>query len=47
MATIKGLTLWVNCPISKLTQRGVGFCFKCDYFAGSIDDEIKCIYEEK
>ncbi len=47
MATMKSLTMWVKCPIVSPTTRSIKYCFKCDYFAGSIDDEIKCIYRDK
>ena len=46
MATMRNLTLWVKCPNFD-GYRGIGFCFKCDYYAGSVSDEIMCIYEEK
>ncbi len=46
MVTMKGLTLWVKCPKQE-GYRSVQYCLKCDYYAGSMNDEIMCIWDEK
>lgn len=47
MATMRNLTLWVKCPKVLSKYQSIKHCFKCEYCAGSIDDELMCIYEEK
>jgi len=47
MASIKSLPLLIKCPIYILTYRVINYCFKCDYYAGSTNKGLMCIYEEK
>lgn len=47
MATMQSLTLWVACPKSTPIHRSIQYCLTCECFAGSIADEVFCIWEEK
>lgn len=44
---MKSLIIWVKCPQNKPTHQSIKYCFKCDYFAGTMGDKLMCIFEEK
>jgi len=46
MATMKGLTIWVDCPKTGNVQ-SVEKCFKCNYYAGAFGHKLQCIFEDK